>query len=67
MAKQYKESYETFKKTAVDWTKTYADLQKSRNDKISKITEMGFTSEQAFQILKKVGWDEQAALQHLLQ
>ena len=67
MAKQYKENYDAFKKTATEWTKTYADLTRIRNEKILKITTMGFTPEIALQVLKKMDWDEQAALNHLLQ
>ena len=35
-------------------------------DKVAKIVDMGFSTEQAIQALEKVGWDETEAIQKLL-
>jgi uncharacterized UBP type Zn finger protein len=36
------------------------------NAKIQKLTEMGFTAQQARQALVSVGWEEEAAINKLL-
>ena len=66
MATQYKDRKADFDKTAREWTKNFANPDKIRQDKIAKITDMGFTAEQALQALEKVGWDEGEAIQKLL-
>ena len=66
VATQFKERRAEFDKTAREWTKNYANPEKLKRDKIAKITDMGFTEEQAVQALDKTGWDEQEAIQRLL-
>ena len=66
VAKQYKTEFEAFKKQAKEWTEKYANPAAVENAKISKLTDMGFTNEQAREALVKVGWDEEAAINSLL-
>ena len=66
VAKQYKENPEVFNKTAREWTKKFANEDKVKQDKIAKITEMGFSEEDAIKALNKVGWDENEAIQQLI-
>ena len=66
VANQYKEKREEFEKTARQWTKEHANPDKLRSDKIKKITDMGFSEEQALEALEKVGWDENEAIQILI-
>ena len=66
VAKQYKTEPEAFKKQAKEWTEKYANPAAVENAKISKLTDMGFTPEQAREALVKVGWDEEAAINSLL-
>ena len=66
VASQYKDNIELFKKTAAEWTKLYATVDKVRADKIAKLTSMGFTNEQATIALEKAGWDEEVAIQTLI-
>ena len=66
VAKQYKSEPEAFKNQAKEWTEKYANPAAVENAKISKLTDMGFTNEQAREALVKVGWDEEAAINSLL-
>ncbi len=66
MAKQYKENRPEFDKTAKQWTMEFANPDKMRQDKIKKLTDMGFTDSQAIEALEKVGWDENEAIQMLI-
>ena len=66
VAKQYKTEPEAFKKQAKEWTDKYANPAAVENAKMSKLTDMGFTKEQAREALVKVGWDEEAAINSLL-
>ncbi|CRH00796.1 ubiquitin-conjugating enzyme, putative [Plasmodium relictum] len=69
VAKMYKENYSLFLKTASVWTKTFATVPKKepREVIIRKITEMGFTEDQAKNALIKANWNETLALNTLLE
>ncbi|SBT84969.1 ubiquitin-conjugating enzyme, putative [Plasmodium ovale] len=69
VAKMYKENYSLFVKTASVWTKTFATGPKlePREVIIKKITEMGFTEDQAKKALMKADWNETLALNTLLE
>ncbi|SBT37391.1 ubiquitin-conjugating enzyme, putative [Plasmodium ovale wallikeri] len=69
VAKMYKENYSLFVKTASVWTKTFATGPKlePREVIIKKITEMGFTEDQAKKALIKADWNETLALNTLLE
>eukprot|EP00922_Rhytidocystis_sp_ex-Travisia-forbesii_P025126 GHVS01036903.1.p1 GENE.GHVS01036903.1~~GHVS01036903.1.p1 ORF type:complete len:201 (+),score=13.09 GHVS01036903.1:646-1248(+) len=67
VAAMYKNNRPEFERTARTWTATFA--QKSHDtqeSKVKKITEMGFTEEQAQTALSKHSWDETSALNMLL-
>ncbi|SOV81485.1 ubiquitin-conjugating enzyme, putative [Plasmodium sp. gorilla clade G3] len=69
VAKMYKENYSLYLKTASVWTKTFATVPKlePREDIIKKITEMGFSEDQAKKALIKANWNETLALNTLLE
>ncbi|CAA9988981.1 ubiquitin-conjugating enzyme E2, putative [Plasmodium knowlesi strain H] len=69
VAKMYKENYSLFLKTASVWTKTFATGPKlePREVIIKKITEMGFTEDQAKNALINADWNETLALNTLLE
>lgn len=48
------------------WADKYANPEALENAKIKKLTEMGFTDQQARTALEKVGWDEESAIEALL-
>jgi len=62
----YLEDKQQYDKTARDWVKLYANTEALENSKIQKLTDMGFTVEQARLALEKVSWDEEAAINSLL-
>lgn len=66
VAKQYKETIGEFNKQAKEWTEKYANPQAVENAKIQKLTEMGFTVDQARAALVKADWEEDAAVNSLL-
>jgi uncharacterized UBP type Zn finger protein len=49
-----------------EWTDKHANPLALENGKIQKLTEMGFTKEQARAALVSVGWEEEAAINKLL-
>ncbi|CDU19028.1 ubiquitin-conjugating enzyme E2, putative [Plasmodium yoelii] len=69
VAKMYKENHALFVKTASVWTKTFATGPKEepREVIIKKITEMGFSEDQAKNALIKANWNETLALNTLLE
>jgi len=68
VADMFKSNRELFTATAKYWTETFASGKNDSNeDKVAKITDMGFTSEQALAALEKHGFDETAALNALLE
>lgn len=54
-----------FDRTAKFWTETYAK-ETSKDDAISRVSEMGFDRAQAKKALEKHAWDESAAVNELL-
>ena len=66
VANQFKEKRAEFEKTARQWTTEHANPSKLRNEKIKKLTDMGFSEQQALDALEKVGGDENEAIQMLL-
>lgn len=66
VAKMYKEDKEKFEEMARKWTKDFANQESLEEGKIGKITEMGFSREEAIVALKQSNWDENTALQLIL-
>ena len=66
VASQYKEKRQEFINTAKKWTQDFANPDKINKEKIQKLTDMGFTEEQAVAALEKTGWDEDQAIQALI-
>ena len=66
VAKQYKENRELFNETVRKWTKEYATIDKSKEDKIGKIMAMGFNRAQAEKALALSGWDVDAAINQII-
>mmetsp|Transcript_36404 Transcript_36404/g.48038 ORF Transcript_36404/g.48038 Transcript_36404/m.48038 type:complete len:196 (+) Transcript_36404:44-631(+) len=68
VANMYLSDRETFDNTARFWTETYAARQEeeSKDDVVSRISEMGFDSESVLQALSANNWDETAAVNALL-
>eukprot|EP01071_Lankesteria_metandrocarpae_P006193 Lankesteria_metandrocarpae@DN426_c0_g1_i1.p1 len=68
VAAMYKKDRGEFEQTARMWTSTFAQAEeKTKEEKICKLMDMGFTLEQSQEALQKHGWDEMTALNHLLQ
>jgi len=65
VAKMYMENRPEFNKKAKFWTDTYAN-EKSREEAVARVCEMGFEALAAREALDSVGWDEQAAVNSLL-
>jgi len=65
VAKMYKKNFPTFEKTAKFWTEMYAS-EKSKDDAIARVCEMGFDRQSAKKALEKHSWDESAAVNELL-
>jgi len=65
VAQMYKTDREEFDRTAKFWTDSYAK-EKSKDDAISRVCEMGFDRAQAEEALNKHDWDESAAVNALL-
>ena len=66
VAKQYLSNKKLFEQTAREWTKKFAkDPEQVHNDKVKKLTEMGFPEATARAALEKNGWDEDAAVNGL--
>jgi len=67
VAKQYKSNRELFNQTSKYWTANFAKEPASKEaEKVKKITEMGFSEDQAKEALMKYDWDENYALNYLL-
>lgn len=62
----YKKDRELFNKTARDWVKKYASPN-MYTDKIKILTDMGFEEKVCKEILAKFAWDENLALNYLLE
>lgn len=65
VAKMYKEDRKQFEQTAKFWTEMYAS-EKSKDDAVDRVCEMGFDREMAVKALEKHNWDENAAVAELL-
>lgn len=67
VAKMLMENPELFQRTARHWTETFAmNSHDSQEDKVKKLTDMGFEAEAARAALMKHNWDETSALNSLL-
>lgn len=66
VAKMFKEEKKKFEVTARKWTQDHANKESLEEEKIGKITEMGFSREEAITALKQSNWDETAALALIL-
>ena len=66
VAKMYTENYEEFKRKAKEWNDKYASLAYLENSKVTQLTDMGFTQEQAIQALKSHNWNTEAAINSLI-
>jgi ubiquitin-conjugating enzyme (huntingtin interacting protein 2) len=62
----FKENKKEFDETAKKWTLSYANKESLEEQKILKITEMGFSRDEAINALKQSNWDENIALQLIL-
>lgn len=67
VAKMYKNDYETFKQTAAYWKDTYATGITSHDQKINALVEMGFEEAMCRQKLEENNWDQERAMEALLQ
>ena len=66
VANMFKENRELFDKTAKEWTMKFANQEGFREEKIKKILDMGFSRDNAIKALENCGWDENEALQVIL-
>lgn len=67
VAKMLMENPELFQRTARHWTETFAmNSHDSQEDKVKKLTDMGFEAESARAALMRHNWDETSALNSLL-
>ncbi|PHJ22023.1 ubiquitin-conjugating enzyme subfamily protein [Cystoisospora suis] len=68
VAKMMMENHPLFLQTAKLWTETFAkNGEESQEDKVRKLTEMGFGEDQAREALRKHNWDETLALNSLVE
>jgi len=65
VARMYQNDNTAFVRTATFWTEMYAK-EKSKDDAIARVCEMGFDRDNALKALKKHSWDESAAVNELL-
>lgn len=65
VARQYIDSHEAFVKTAKEWTAEYAS-EKKKDEKMSKLMELGFGEAVVRNALSRAAGDEQQALELLL-
>jgi ubiquitin-conjugating enzyme (huntingtin interacting protein 2) len=69
VARQYISEHETWTETARAWTRSYATREAASaasEEKVAKLTEMGFSAAAAARALQDSGGDEQIALEALL-
>ncbi|KRX03371.1 Ubiquitin-conjugating enzyme/RWD-like protein [Pseudocohnilembus persalinus] len=66
VAGQYKSDREAFNQKAKEWTQTYANT-KNQDEKVKKLLEMGFDEKKSRQALDKFAWEEEQALNWLLE
>jgi len=68
VANMYKKDYQGFVKTAKMWTEMFASqVNKSKDDKVRKLVEMGFSADSSKNALSQHNWDETVALNYLLE
>jgi len=67
VAAMYKRDKALFVKTARLWTENFASTPVTRDDKVHKLVEMGFTPDRVTSALAKHNWDETLALNFLLE
>ena len=65
VATMYKGDRAEFNRKAQEWVRTFAK-EETQDDKVKKITDMGFTEDQAREALEKFDWEEEAAVNSLL-
>lgn len=65
VARMYKLQPEVFTQTAKLWTETFAGTD-THDEKVKKLTEMGFSKDKVQAALLKHNWDETSALESLL-
>jgi len=65
VARMYTSNINEFDRTAKFWTDTYAK-ETSKEEAISRVSEMGFSASSAKKALESCGWDESAAVNSLL-
>lgn len=65
VATMYKGDRAEFNRKAAEWVETFAK-EETQDDKIKKITDMGFTEDQAREALERFDWEEEPAVNHLL-
>mmetsp|Transcript_40707 Transcript_40707/g.36144 ORF Transcript_40707/g.36144 Transcript_40707/m.36144 type:complete len:81 (+) Transcript_40707:389-631(+) len=65
VAQEYKTNRKQYEITAKKWTTDYADWSKNEV-KIKTIVDMGFDTKKAKESLIRANWDENQALQYLL-
>ncbi|XP_015770293.1 PREDICTED: ubiquitin-conjugating enzyme E2 K-like [Acropora digitifera] len=70
VAQQYKENPEIYKKTARHWAEVFAGAPSSKDrdceQKISRLTSMGFTKNQSLVALSTHSWNAERAVESLL-
>jgi len=65
VARQYQQDRETFNKTAMFWTRTYA-TESSDEEVIERLVGMGFEKEKVVKALDECGGDESGAVEKLI-
>ena len=65
VAGQYKSDRKAWETTAKYWTSTYAKRE-TKDDKVTKLVQMGFEATLVRRALEKANWDEGAAMNALL-
>jgi len=65
VAKEFKTDKKKYIQTAKTWTDSYANF-KNNEEKIKKLSEMGFAADKAKEALMKANWDEETALNYLI-
>jgi len=68
VANMYKKDYKGFVKTAKMWTEVFASQENnSKDEKVRKLVEMGFSADSSKSALSQHNWDETVALNYLLE
>ena len=67
MAKQYLEDRDLFKSTAAYWTENFARPEKSKEEKLMKLVDMGFSKPMSEEALQRYDFNEELALNFRLE